>query len=123
MMMSVPGGDGLLGLVLVGLWAYCVFDVAITEPSAVRHLPKGAWLLIVVLIPDVGAIAWLAFGRPTREARARRADVERPRLAPRARPRARSEEDDIVAHIEERDRLLAKWRDEDAARDAEDSAP
>ena len=29
-----------------------------------RGLPKMAWLIIVVILPDIGSIAWLALGRP-----------------------------------------------------------
>jgi len=57
-------GGGLLGLLLVGLWLYCIFDVIASDAGLVRNLPKGAWLLIVVLLPDIGSIAWLALGRP-----------------------------------------------------------
>lgn len=57
-------GSGLLGFLVIAVWIYCVFDVIATDNTLVRNLPKLAWLLIVVFIPTVGAVAWLALGRP-----------------------------------------------------------
>ena len=57
-------GGGLIGLLLLGLWIYCIFDVIAADSVLVRNLPKTAWLVIVVFLPDIGSIAWLALGRP-----------------------------------------------------------
>jgi hypothetical protein len=55
---------GLLVLVELGLLIFTLVE-CVTAPSyAVRRLPKGAWLAVIVLIPIAGAIAWLAAGRP-----------------------------------------------------------
>ena len=56
--------DGLFGLVLFGLWLYCLIDVITTDSARCRNLPKLAWLLIVLLLPDIGSIAWLVAGHP-----------------------------------------------------------
>jgi hypothetical protein len=57
-------GGGLIGFAFIALWIYCIFDVISTEDSLVRSLPKMAWLVIVILLPDIGSIAWLLLGRP-----------------------------------------------------------
>jgi hypothetical protein len=57
---------GLFGLVTFGLWVFCVVDVIVTNDGDVRNLPKIGWLLIVLLFPLVGSIAWLVAGRPVR---------------------------------------------------------
>ena len=57
-------GGGLIGLLLLGLWIYCIFDVISADSVLVRNLPKMAWLMIVIFLPDIGSIAWLALGRP-----------------------------------------------------------
>jgi hypothetical protein len=57
----------LRGLVLVAaisIWFYCVFDVIRSEAAAVHHLHKLVWLAFVLLIPTIGALAWLFLGRP-----------------------------------------------------------
>jgi hypothetical protein len=55
---------GIFGLAALALWVFCVFDVISTEESLARNLPKTMWLLIVIFVPTVGSIAWLALGRP-----------------------------------------------------------
>jgi hypothetical protein len=56
--------DGAVGLVFFGVWVFCIIDV-ITQPEhEIRNLPKLVWLLIVILLMDVGSIAWLVAGRP-----------------------------------------------------------
>ena len=57
-------GGGLIGFALIALWIYCIFDVISTDEVLVRSLPKMAWLFIVIILPDIGSIAWLALGRP-----------------------------------------------------------
>lgn len=54
------------GLALIGLCllVYCVLNVITTPPEACRNLPKMVWLVLVILFPLVGGIAWLVAGRP-----------------------------------------------------------
>lgn len=52
------------GLLLLGLWVFCLIDVIVTDESQVRNLPKVVWVIIVLLLPDVGSIAWLVAGHP-----------------------------------------------------------
>ncbi len=52
------------GLLLLGLWLFCIIDVIVTDEYRVRNLPKVVWLLIVLLLPDIGSIAWLIAGHP-----------------------------------------------------------
>lgn len=56
--------DGLVGFLILGLWIYCVIDVIMTDDSLVRNLPKMAWIFLVIILFDVGAIVWLVAGRP-----------------------------------------------------------
>lgn len=52
-------------LLWIALLVYCLVDVAQADTARVRALPKPLWLLLVVLVPFVGPIAWLLAGRPT----------------------------------------------------------
>lgn len=54
----------LFGTALFIVWVYAILDIIATDEMFIRNLPKMAWLFLVVLIPGVGAIAWLALGRP-----------------------------------------------------------
>ena len=56
-------GEGALFIVELGLLIYCVLDIVTTPPEAVRNLPKLVWLVLVVIFPLVGGIAWLVAGR------------------------------------------------------------
>jgi len=38
------------------LWIYCIYDVITTDDAIIRHLPKVVWLLIVILLSDIGSI-------------------------------------------------------------------
>jgi hypothetical protein len=64
-MVRVEGGFVLL---LLALDIFCVIDLIQTREDEVRNLPKIAWLLLILLFPPIGAIAWLAAGRPVRGA-------------------------------------------------------
>ena len=61
--------DGTLGLVMLVLWVFCVADCIISDEARVRSLPKLLWLLIVLVLPDVGSVLWLVLGRPKGAAR------------------------------------------------------
>jgi len=50
-------------LVGLGLLVYSVLSVLATPQQQVQHLPKAAWL-VVLLLPLVGPLAWLLAGRP-----------------------------------------------------------
>ncbi len=55
---------GLLFVVELCFLVFCVLSVITTPEGEVRHLPKLLWLLLVVVLPVVGGIAWLVAGRP-----------------------------------------------------------
>jgi hypothetical protein len=52
------------GLITLILWVFCLIDVIVTEEWRVRNLPKLVWLFVVILLPDIGSIAWLIAGHP-----------------------------------------------------------
>jgi hypothetical protein len=52
-------------LVLIGfvLWLWALFDAATTRREHVRTLPKAAWIAVIVIFVQIGAVAWFVFGR------------------------------------------------------------
>ncbi|HWB37501.1 MAG TPA: PLD nuclease N-terminal domain-containing protein [Rugosimonospora sp.] len=52
------------GLILLVLWLACIIDVLVTDEHRVRNLPKVVWVIIVLLLPDVGSLLWLIAGHP-----------------------------------------------------------
>ncbi len=53
----------VLILVALGIWLFCLFEVLSTSEGDIRHLPKFVWFLVILLGFDLGAVAWLLFGR------------------------------------------------------------
>lgn len=60
--------NGLLSLMVLGLWVFCLIHVITTPEGECRNLPKIGWIVLVVLLPLVGSIAWLVAGRPVERA-------------------------------------------------------
>ncbi len=56
--------DGALGTLLFLLWVFCLIDVITTDESLCRNLSKMWWVVVVLLLFDVGAVLWLVAGRP-----------------------------------------------------------
>ncbi len=87
-------GRLLLGYVVpLVLLIYCLVD-AITSPDEdVRHLKKVWWIVLILLFPLVGSIAWLVAGRPTKPQTRRAAPPPPPppRRAAAADPEADAE--------------------------------
>ena len=111
-------GDGLLAIVLVFLWVFCIFDVISTPPEDARNLPKVLWLIVVLIVPDVGSIAWLVLGRP-RHARAPLTWQGPSRTPPqRSRPRGPEDSPQFMSGIDEQRRLRA-WEDDLRKREEE----
>ena len=112
--------DGGFGLVLFALWLFCIIDVITTPEGECRNLPKMVWLLIVILLMDVGSIAWLVAGRTW--------NSERPNLPykgnrgvappPRARRASNPDDDDeFLANLRARAEEQRRRAREAQARD------
>jgi hypothetical protein len=105
---------GVVGIGFLILWLYCLYDVITTDDAIIRHLPKVVWLLIVLLLSDIGSILWLALGRPqvwTRQAHdPQRYGSSRLRVPPSTSPAVLDDGSldhlsPIVRHREEQTRL------------------
>ncbi|AFR51527.1 hypothetical protein KTR9_5314 (plasmid) [Gordonia sp. KTR9] len=68
--MDVP----YLGLIYLVILVIALIDIIKTDDAAVRGLPKFAWVILVVMLPLVGALVWLAVGRPAADERPHRQD-------------------------------------------------
>lgn len=52
-------------LLAVALTVYALVDVVQSPPARVRTMPRLAWAGVILLLPVVGAVAWLLTGRPS----------------------------------------------------------
>lgn len=82
----------VLSLLILAATIFAIVDIVLRDESEVRHLPKIAWLFLVILIPVLGTILWFSLGRewPERTPRAPRASQRRPVSAPVVPPAARA---------------------------------
>lgn len=55
-------------LALFVLAIFCLVDAIQSRDDRVRNLPKWAWIVLILLFPLLGSIAWLVAGRPARVA-------------------------------------------------------
>jgi hypothetical protein len=51
-------------LVLIGITIFTLVTVLQSSRTAVRHLPRWLWFVLVLIIPALGCAAWWIFGRP-----------------------------------------------------------
>lgn len=55
-----------LALISLAFWVYVLFDVVGSDAERIRLLPKPVWVMIVLLLPKLGAALWFLLGRPPR---------------------------------------------------------
>jgi hypothetical protein len=50
-------------LIVLGFMIFCLVDCFQTPEERVRNLPKALWVLLIIIVPIVGGVAWLVVGR------------------------------------------------------------
>lgn len=60
-------GRVLLYAIPIVITLYALIDALMTPDTQIRNLPKLLWLLVIVVLPFLGAVAWLLLGRPQAE--------------------------------------------------------
>ncbi|GAA1961588.1 PLDc N-terminal domain-containing protein [Microbacterium deminutum] len=99
-------------LVLTAFWVFTIVDCAIQPPIRHRGVSKPIWVLIVVLLPVLGGILWLAVGRARGVSRtARRAPDDDPEFLGR------------IGTVSDQDERIRRLEEELAQLDAEDDDP
>lgn len=53
----------LVPLLAMTLFVFALVDIILRPGDEVRHLPKLAWVFIVILLPLIGSVLWFAVGR------------------------------------------------------------
>jgi len=112
------GAEGLVALALFLFWIWALFDCISTDSALCRNLPKGLWLILVLLLPDVGALAWLLLGRPQRagwKPGATDNSRSRPPVGLEDHPRYGSTPEISDRQSAEMDRALEAWERRQAA--------
>ena len=52
-----------VGALAIGFWVYAMVDCAMTDSSRARGIPKSAWVVVILLLPIVGAALWFLVGK------------------------------------------------------------
>ena len=101
------------------LTIYGVIDCVLTPESDMRWLPKVAWVMVILLLPGVGAAIWLLWGREDSGGTKTRG-ISRPggRAGPARTKRMRAPDDnpDFLRQLRNSDReheqVLRQWERE-----------
>src|SRR5690242_21274247 len=96
--MFLIDAGGLFGIVLLAFWIWALIDCIASDSKAVRNLPKAMWIVLVLVLPDLGSFLWVLLGRPLRTREKRSADYSAPRrpIGPEDQPSYSS--DDTQSH-------------------------
>ncbi|MFK0403757.1 PLDc N-terminal domain-containing protein [Microbacterium sp. NPDC090225] len=105
----------LFTIITIALTIGAVIDIVRREDSQVRFLPRFVWLIVVILLPLLGALLWFGLGREYGDAgiaipRLRRAPRTAPSAgttAPPAPPRDTRTTEQQIADL---DREIEEWR-------------
>lgn len=111
---------------------FALVDIIRIDSSQVRYLPKSVWLILVILLPFIGAILWLSLGREwqsselTRRIRQAKPKLQATTPRPQHLPRNEKSTEEQLLELEleiEQDRLraeIAKRKAQLADKDLED---
>ncbi|GIJ07022.1 PLD nuclease N-terminal domain-containing protein [Micromonospora andamanensis] len=107
----------LLFLVQVVLAVCALISCLSAEEDGIRHLPRIAWLLIILFFPLVGSIAWFVAGRERKAVGGSTSWAPGARPAERPRPLAPDDDPEFLRSIEERSRqedqeLFRRWEED-----------
>jgi hypothetical protein len=56
--------EGIAAVLLLLFWVWALLDCIATDSSMCRNLPKPMWIVLILILPDIGALVWLLLGRP-----------------------------------------------------------
>jgi len=109
--------EGVIGFLVIALWIWALVDCITTDADLCRNLPKGVWLLIVLLLFDIGSILWLLLGRPANKhwRPVTGSEYSGPRRAVGVEDRQGFQGSMSDRRSEELDRRLAAWEAERGA--------
>jgi hypothetical protein len=112
--------DALVAVVLFMFWIWALLDCIATDSAMCRNLPKPMWIILVLILPDIGALVWVLLGRPERASwRPGSTDYAAPRrpVGLEDSPRYSASPNISDRRSEELNRELERWEREQKAPD------
>ncbi|MGK2936241.1 MAG: PLD nuclease N-terminal domain-containing protein [Solirubrobacteraceae bacterium] len=58
----------IVPFLVVALDVFAIVDLAVIDPYRVRTLNKPVWVIIILVLPVIGALLWFLVGRERRDA-------------------------------------------------------
>jgi hypothetical protein len=111
---------GIFAVLAVVFWVWALVDCIMTDARICRFLPKIAWIVVVLVFSDLGALLWFLIGRPdatTRRLTRAAASAARPRpVAPDDLPQPASNAVITDRRSAELDQMLAEWEEAQRAK-------
>ena len=107
--------EGFVAVALFLFWIWALLDCIATDSSLCRNLPKPMWIILVLILPDIGALVWLLLGRPEKaDWRPGSTDYSAPRrpVGLEDSPRYSASPSITDRRSEELDRELDRWQRE-----------
>jgi hypothetical protein len=109
--------EGIVFVALFLFWLWALLDCIATDAARCRNLPKVVWIILVLVLADIGALVWLLLGRPERSSwRPGATDYSQPRRPVGLEDSPRYSPTPIVTdrRSAELDEELARWEREQA---------
>src|SRR4051812_34993491 len=113
--------EGIVFVALFLFWIWALLDCISTDAALCRNLPKPMWIILVLILPDIGSLIWLLLGRPERSSwRPGSTDYAAPRrpVGLEDSPRYSGPQSVTDRRSEELDRELERWEQERKAAEA-----
>ena len=101
------------GILAVAMAVYAIVDLTITDDRRIRRLNRVLWAVLIVLVPVVGPLGWLLWGKAPRSAA--------PPAGPEDSPAFRTQMGTWVS-ADESDRRIQELEQQLAALDSEAEA-
>jgi hypothetical protein len=109
--------EALPFLIEIGLLVWTLFECIQTPEAEVRNLPKVVWVILIIIVPYIGPVAWLAAGRP-QSANRRQTWAPGNGFPESSRPRPVAPDDDpaflrrVAEDTKDHEAMLKKWEED-----------
>lgn len=113
-----------LAAVQVVLVVLALISCLSAERNRIRALPRPIWVLVILLLPFIGAVAWFLAGRPTGQTPGPGGWPSASGPGPRPKPSSPDDDPDFLRSLDadqaRRDReLFQRWEDDLRRREGE----
>jgi hypothetical protein len=59
------------GALAVGFWVYAIVDCSLTDARRARGIPKGVWIVVILVLNIIGGVLWFVVGKDRTEGKGR----------------------------------------------------